>query len=816
MLPLPRFRPPIQHRKLIDRTGGLLAGALILGIVFTARADIVYLKDGTVLNGKVVNQKETINDPESGLSFPVSKAGGFFAITDGTRVIIFSPRQLDPARLADETNIFAAQGPFTFQRAKPRPTKQMPPGGEFTGKTKFNEFAERTLDLKTYQGYKEPIRQRLTYLSPYQLRLDAVDFTWQSHFLTTELDPEELQTLLFQFPELKEAPDKPDIEKRMKAFRFLVMANRFDMAEKELDRALKDIPASKERIDEAREALKQARAETALDDANRALSAGQLRLAQAFLQRVPQGLNGNLNVQAIAAGVKIKNIADQLEQARRYLRSLPDEAEGQFAESLVEAAAQLRGEIYYEGLDRLEPFLSLAEQAEAARKQNREPSDRPEELLARAVSGWLLGKELSEGKPARAAKLWRAREFALENLRTPDARARNQLLATYQKNDPIDAEEMARVVAMLPPPEPGPIGKAYEPVARRTSPRFGARNQVDYSLLLPPEYSHGRPYPVLFVMPHKNEKPSDIVKRYGYHALRNGYILAGVDWSDGLDAPYGYSSDEHLRVLNVLRELSQQYNVDTDRVFISGFGEGANAAWDIGLSHPDVFAGVVPVSSQPKLSYTLPYWPNAQNLPFYIVTGDVAGDAPKTVMRVFQEWLAKGYPAMHVIYRGRGTEWYGGELPFIFDWMSKKKRAACVPDMGKPQLSGTSTPETYMGMRNSDSRFFWLSSDSIDPRYLYENKPPKREALAARFQGQIRAGNQIVAYAVGAKQLNVWLAPGMVDFTRPVQVTVKWLNQEKMWKSPGPIKPSLSVLLDDLYERGDRRRVFVAQIKLNP
>src|SRR5262249_47633157 len=143
-------------------------------------------------------------------------------------------------------------------------------------------------------------------------------------------------------------------------------------------------------------------------------------------------------------------------------------------------------------------------------------------------------------------------------------------------------------------------------------------------------------------------------QRMGYQARKNGYILVATDWANGSDGPYGYTSEEHLRVLDTIRDVRQHYNVDADRVFLSGWGEGANACWDIALSHPDMFAGAVPISSQPKLSYCQPYLPNAMNLPFYVVTGDLAGDAPKTIMRLTQDGIAAGYPMLTVFYGGRG------------------------------------------------------------------------------------------------------------------------------------------------------------------
>jgi hypothetical protein len=51
----------------------------------------------------------------------------------------------------------------------------------------------------------------------------------------------------------------------------------------------------------------------------------------------------------------------------------------------------------------------------------------------------------------------------------------------------------------------------------------------------------------------------------------------------------------------------------------------------------------------------------------------------------------------------------------------------------------------------------------------------------------------------------------MIDFDRPLTVRV---NLAPVWNKR-KVTPSLSVLLEDLYERGDRQQMFLAKIALN-
>ena len=58
-------------------------------------------------------------------------------------------------------------------------------------------------------------------------------------------------------------------------------------------------------------------------------------------------------------------------------------------------------------------------------------------------------------------------------------------------------------------------------------------------------------------------------------------------------------------------------------------------------------------------------------------------------------------------------------------------------------------------------------------------------------------------------QITVWLAPGMIDFDKKVEVQV---NGTKMFNEK--ISPSLETLMEDFHEHGDRQRLFLAKIDL--
>jgi hypothetical protein len=439
---------------------------------------------------------------------------------------------------------------------------------------------------------------------------------------------------------------------------------------------------------------------------------------------------------------------------------------------------------------------------------------RPGELLALAVSGWLLGGASAETRFETPRRLWRAREMILTYLKTDLAERRDEILKEYGRESGLSVAEIAQLIARLPPVDPPAKKIGTRPVAMKAE--AGGRRFV-YQLQLPPEYRTGRSYPVLIALHQSGESGADMLERWGEQAGRHGYILAAPEWGDRLGgSDYGYTAAEHLPVLAALRDLRRHFAVDSDRVFLSGYGEGANMAYDVGLAHPDLFAGVLPISGQPRYHARF-CWQNGQYLPFYCVWGERMGWADESSSNgnrqnyhQFKDWVAAGYPMLGIQYVGRGVEWFSAELPDAFDWMGRKKRANPQTALGRDGNGGFAGAE-FRTMRTGENHFYWLSTDAVSPGRL--NEGPREEwrwgadRAPAMVCATIAAGNQIGVRVHGLNQVTVWLARGMIDFDKPVLVRIN-----SAIRSRGPVTPNLRTLLEDLYQRGDRQRLYVARL----
>ena len=61
----------------------------------------------------------------------------------------------------------------------------------------------------------------------------------------------------------------------------------------------------------------------------------------------------------------------------------------------------------------------------------------------------------------------------------------------------------------------------------------------------------------------------------------------------------GYRERGEYDVMKVLKEMFSSYNIDADRVYLTGASKGGRGAWEIGMKHPELFAAIAPVAGAP-------------------------------------------------------------------------------------------------------------------------------------------------------------------------------------------------------------------------
>ncbi|OWK36281.1 hypothetical protein [Fimbriiglobus ruber] len=629
-------------------------------------------------------------------------------------------------------------------------------------------------------------------------------------------------------------------------------------ARDELARAKKDVPGEwgkdeTDQLEKARTEIDRAETKMALDAVEAAVGSGRYEAARRFLANYPfKGEDPKDTLRRGTLSAQVESMQPRFESAVRLLGALIERETGGTAaathaalggpvaglhsprppstpemRALLVAGATILGELHPDTTARVDLFLAQAEQDAKRRAEGKDPIDKPEELLALAITGWLKGKNGAEKNVASALRCWETREMALGYIREPVGNKRSQLLDAYLKNGkPLGPDELSQIITLLPPPSPDDLQNIRGekvPVSatgldgiykcNATSPLLPAG--ADYYLRLPPEYHHGRSYPVIMALTGHELPSEQMIALLSGYADQFGYIVAAPVWTNQFaqkgNKAYDFTGKDHPKPLAVLRDLQRRFQVDTDKVFLMGFNDGANFALDFGMSHPDLFAGMIPIGPNPPQSIYINYWKNNQKLPTYVVAGDMAG-TPGNLRSLYQKWMQPGYPALMTLYKGRGPEWFPIELPRIFDWMGRKTRVRGTASLRLNQAGF----EPWQILRESDNRFYWVGIpyDGMRFKNNVANGVPKGQFNPAQFRADIEKDGSIKIDEVrGVKKFVIWLDRDLIDWSRPVRVTVNGLTPNGY--TPKKLEPDLHIMFEHLYLNGDRKLLFQGMIEVN-
>jgi len=136
-----------------------------------------------------------------------------------------------------------------------------------------------------------------------------------------------------------------------------------------------------------------------------------------------------------------------------------------------------------------------------------------------------------------------------------------------------------------------------------------------------------------------------------------------------------YRDESEWMVNHMIKQAIENHNIDPTQIYLVGFSQGANIALIMGQTHPDLFAGVIPIcghyepqNASAKDNTTLP--------PFYLLTG--ARDPwKKTYASAKRDLKASNTPVQLRMLTGKGHQIPAGpsgvkELIKAIKWCQKQ------------------------------------------------------------------------------------------------------------------------------------------------
>lgn len=671
--------------------------------------------------------------------------------------------------------------------------------------SKFSKYGRREFTIMTPRGDVTVI-QGITELTPVYAKLEVLrtktdQFVWDQRISPATIPKQKLREILFQALDVTKSGDW------LRIVRFYMQAKRYLEAREVLSDALERFPL--ELADSRRliTQLDQLYAQQKFNEIRTFRDAGQRQIAAQLLLSFPSSslpIETQIDLEREIEVTKQEiALTDSVVKAlKERVEKLPP-AEQQF---IAATTQELFNEINLVTIARLSDFQVL-------RADTSIPN---ENLVAYGIGGWLLGPGAGIDNFAVAKSLIRVRDLVKEYLNVPAGPRREQILRELQSEEGAQPQYLARLLATMKPPHEIPSPNAEDPkgLYRLSVTRPGGA-VVNYVAQVPPEYDPNQKYPCVLSMPGHGAAPELEVDIWcgkpiqGYRlgpATRRGYIIISPQWMTEKQTDYQYTEGEQDRILSCMRDALRKFSIDTDRVFVSGHLEGATAAWDLAVSHPDLWAGAILVS--PTAGKYIQHYsenviaPRNGEIPLatYIVYGQYDGtrfNDDNALASTANRYLSSSrYDSMVVEYRGAGRMLFSTEVGRITDWMelSTHRRVRA------PRVIEAKT------MRPGDRFFYWLEALSINPSatgnpYLFD------PTVRGNFEAAILAGNNngVVVSRIPSKSAVIWLSPEMVDFGRPITVRVRG-DRETVQRASN--KEIVQTMLEDVRQRADRMHVF--------
>jgi len=655
----------------------------------------------------------------------------------------------------------------------------------------WSDFGVRRVTLVTGKGSIDVV-QGITQIAPDHISITSLTHNWDYGQSLRSVSPVTVDQILRKQINPTQSND------RLALVRFFIEAEYYPQAFRELEQIAEDFPDLAERVNATREELLQLFGQSILAELKRRKAAGQYQLAEEYAR---QPLLGKLGL-AITNEVQefLGDLNEDRENCQRVALML-GELQAEIDDPKLSAAlphlrSTLLAELSPANLDRLQPFL-----------QNLNDRSIPAaEKLALAYSGWVAGGANAVTELALAIRYWELRHAAVEFLRDGNP----QHLSTIASLEGVGPRTVLAAAPLLPLPLEQ-SGIAPGQAVRVEMASSGDNLPMAYWILLPPEYDPQRNYPCLVALHPGERTAEDMTQFWGGTpdqpglAQRRGYVVIAPEHTAGVSGEYRYDQATHERVLSTLTHARKKFRLDSDRIFLSGHGTGGEAAIDIALSHPQLFAGVIPFNAAID-HYSKHYRDHARHLAWYFVTGERTGSPQGEQLHEFNaafwDWMfLRGafHDVISVQYLGRGVELYPDEQTRLFDWMDLHRR------LPPPSEFACET------LRETDNRFFWLTSLQLPPTVILPLPAGERRTPnGVRMEGRITPGNTI--YLKTPSRQNVLnLSVGQID--EDERVTVR-LNERQLFRDF--LAPETAAILEELRATGDRQRLSAYRILLSP
>lgn len=343
----------------------------------------------------------------------------------------------------------------------------------------------------------------------------------------------------------------------------------------------------------------------------------------------------------------------------------------------------------------------------------------------------------------------------------------------------------------------GPTYRSDVPTGQQESIRIAADGtRFPFIFLVPDDYDPTHRYPVEFMLhggvSRPEWEPGGGWWRRGFDSLKqtDRIVVVPASWVDA----FWWHENQAENLPAILNTLKASYNIDEDRVTLTGVSDGGTGAYFFAFKQPTPWAAFLPYIGHPGVlrnqqsggGYRL-YFENLMSKPLFIVNGENDRLYPASSVAPFIEILAE--EGVDHIWKvipegGHNTNWLPDEAPMIEQFKQDNPRNAL--------------PERVQWVADRTDKFnrnLWIQIDSMSqtPGLLEVN----------------RNGNEFRVLARGVSEFTLLLNPEEVNFSQAIQV---YVNSGNIFDEI--VAQDKQTLLHWASKDLDRSMLFTAELKL--
>jgi len=163
-------------------------------------------------------------------------------------------------------------------------------------------------------------------------------------------------------------------------------------------------------------------------------------------------------------------------------------------------------------------------------------------------------------------------------------------------------------------------------------------------VIAPKNLRPGEKVPVIIALHGFGDHPENYPHIWGGAAAEIGAVLAVPQGLRPVGSGFAWGDLEEAEAILELtmKQVSEWFSVDRDRIVLTGFSQGAFMAMALGTRHQDVFAGVIPVAGGYLPEIDAPPEASSGSPRFYFLVGDLDRAAPQT-RRAADDYKKAGY-----------------------------------------------------------------------------------------------------------------------------------------------------------------------------